>query len=178
MKINELVKAAHENAVEKGFWDNPREIGTLIALIHSEVTEALDTNTCEEFCEELADICIRIFDLCGGLNVDLETILNKAANTVVISTWDATFSTLEKSFNDSHSQILSEQGVALDVHSCLSYALEADRNNNKDDFAVCIAGAFLLTLFWAASRGYKIENALIQKMEKNRQRPRLHGKSY
>ena len=42
MTINELVKNAHENAVKHGFWDNPLDFGTSIALIHSELSEALE----------------------------------------------------------------------------------------------------------------------------------------
>lgn len=40
--INELVKAAHENAVSKGWWDEDRSFGEIIALIHSEASEALE----------------------------------------------------------------------------------------------------------------------------------------
>lgn len=42
MDINEMVKKAHENAVNHGFWDPPLEFGTAIALIHSELSEALE----------------------------------------------------------------------------------------------------------------------------------------
>ena len=42
MEINEMVKKAHENAVNHGFWNPPLEFGTAIALIHSELSEALE----------------------------------------------------------------------------------------------------------------------------------------
>ena len=41
MEINEMVKKAHENAVNHGFWNPPLDFGTAIALIHSELSEAL-----------------------------------------------------------------------------------------------------------------------------------------
>ncbi|EHB65238.1 hypothetical protein [Paenibacillus lactis] len=42
MGINELVKAAHGNVVSKGWWDEDRSFGEIIALIHSEASEALE----------------------------------------------------------------------------------------------------------------------------------------
>ena len=42
MEINELVKKAHENAVNHGFWNPTPAFGTSIALIHSELSEALE----------------------------------------------------------------------------------------------------------------------------------------
>ena len=42
MTISELVTRAHENAVKHGFWDPAPTFGTAIALIHSELSEALE----------------------------------------------------------------------------------------------------------------------------------------
>lgn len=41
-QINELTKAAHENAVSKGWWDPEPSFGEVISLIHSEASEALE----------------------------------------------------------------------------------------------------------------------------------------
>lgn len=75
MRINDLCQEAYAIAKSKGWHDEPRETGTLLALIHSEVSEALEADRRgdkENFAEELADTCIRVFDLCGSMGIDLE----------------------------------------------------------------------------------------------------------
>jgi NTP pyrophosphatase (non-canonical NTP hydrolase) len=78
--INNYCKEAYLIAKSKGWHDEPREMGTILALIHSEVSEALEADrkgNYENFVEELADVCIRVFDLCGAKDIDLETAISK-----------------------------------------------------------------------------------------------------
>jgi NTP pyrophosphatase (non-canonical NTP hydrolase) len=42
--INELAKQIHENAKAHGFFDKERNIGEMLCLIHSEVSEALEAD--------------------------------------------------------------------------------------------------------------------------------------
>ena len=40
--LNELAKEIHQNAVEHGWWDEPRTFWEIVALCHSELSEALE----------------------------------------------------------------------------------------------------------------------------------------
>lgn len=42
MKLNQLSKEIHQNAVNHGWWDDERSFGDIIALCHSELSEALE----------------------------------------------------------------------------------------------------------------------------------------
>ena len=88
MDINKLIEKSHDIAITKGWWDQEREIPELIALIHSELSEALEEyrvsenldiryekNKPEGFVVELADVLIRIFDLSGKYKIDLKKAL-------------------------------------------------------------------------------------------------------
>jgi len=79
--IEKFIKECHSIAKEKGWWDSERNEGELIALMHSELSEALEAMRgharIEDVAEELADCCIRIFDYCGARNIDLEGALIK-----------------------------------------------------------------------------------------------------
>lgn len=101
--LNELRNQVHSNAASKGFWDDEtHNLPEKLALIHSEVSEALEslrsnnwsklepsqlinnTTGTEEFNQlykehikpsfeaELADIIIRTLDLAGFLKIDIE----------------------------------------------------------------------------------------------------------
>tara|TARA_Y100001951_G_scaffold104787_1_gene117867 strand:- start:58220 stop:58588 length:369 start_codon:yes stop_codon:yes gene_type:complete len=73
--VNELVWLCHSRAKDMGWHDKPREIGTDLALIHSEVSEALEgfrKNLMDDHLKqypmplvELADTVIRCFDTVG-----------------------------------------------------------------------------------------------------------------
>lgn len=48
--INELARQVHENAKSKGFFDEPKNIGEMLCLIHSEVSEALEADRMGSYC--------------------------------------------------------------------------------------------------------------------------------
>ncbi len=81
MSIKDYIKKCHKTAKEKGWWDSDRNEGEIIALMHSELSEALEAMRNhlgkDAVAEELADCCIRIFDYCGAREINLEEALLK-----------------------------------------------------------------------------------------------------
>lgn len=70
--LSELVKDIHQNAVKHGWWEEERSFGEIIALCHSELSEALEEYRKGNQPDELADCIIRILDYCGYADIDIE----------------------------------------------------------------------------------------------------------
>jgi len=75
--FNAISSEVHNNAISKGWWNEERNDGEIIALIHSELSEALEAmregdkmdDKVPEFTGvevELADAIIRIMDYAGS----------------------------------------------------------------------------------------------------------------
>lgn len=99
MTIRELQEQAYENSKAHGFYDEERGVPEAIALMHSELSEALEcyrdglapgkvdidtrgpnAGKPEGFGIELADAMIRIADTAHSLGVDLEAMLAMKMN--------------------------------------------------------------------------------------------------
>lgn len=100
-QLNALAEMVHKNAIEHGWWEDDRSFGELMALVHSEVSEALEFArdghqpdeifySCDCLREdrsspccvcgqskidgipvELADVIIRVLDICGRYHIDI-----------------------------------------------------------------------------------------------------------
>lgn len=105
--INQLAKQIHKNNIEKGFYEEPKDIGEMIALIHSEVSEALECDRKgkmtkqsfdmielkegegykayfeaffkDTFEDEMADVFIRLVDLLAYMEINIEEGLKRVA---------------------------------------------------------------------------------------------------
>jgi NTP pyrophosphatase (non-canonical NTP hydrolase) len=97
--VTDLILEAHATATEKGFWDQDRNFGELLMLVVTELGEAMEdyrkgNGPSETWFEpgsdgrdkpcgipsELADVVIRIADICGAHQIDLQAaIMEKLA---------------------------------------------------------------------------------------------------
>jgi hypothetical protein len=87
--LNALAAQIHATAVDRGWYDTPRTFPELIALMHSELSEALEAfrdsgvvgwgpdldGKPEGAVVELADAIIRILDACVYYHVDIHAAL-------------------------------------------------------------------------------------------------------
>lgn len=109
MKLNKFAQEVHENAVKHGWWDEERTFGEIIALCHSELSEALEeyrakrpmmyfvetngfvvTDMSERKYEkpegiavELADCIIRVLDYFGKEELDVDALTQEAMKAVM-----------------------------------------------------------------------------------------------
>lgn len=82
MSIKKLQQKIHQQNIEAGWWEKPREKGTLLCLIHSEISEAMEgerKNLMDDHLPhrkmaevELADAVIRILDYAHAFGYDIE----------------------------------------------------------------------------------------------------------
>ncbi len=80
LSLQEWCDLCHSIAKEKGFWDKDRNMGEALMLIVTELAEAMEgirRQDQDNFREELADTLIRLFDLCGGLGIDIQAQIIK-----------------------------------------------------------------------------------------------------
>lgn len=180
--FNELAKEIHQNAVEHGWWDKEPTFGSLISLMHSELSEALEelrsnrpmmyfveTNGFvvsdmserkdekpEGIAVELADCIIRILDWAGREEVDVDYYIK----------------TMEE--NRYHESVIDDDfgGFIAVCHSLLSGAY-TEKDEVGKSMHLCLEIVYIMD--WATKEGVDMYAIIREKMDYNKTRPYRHG---
>jgi len=162
MNTQQLIERSHRQSVNKGFWEVPMSFHMAMALISSEIMEALeayrkdkmnpdwaDTQAVKDAFEtELADAEVRIADWCGkhGYEIEIEDINY---------TWS-----------------LDEgQNFMLLLEACVNAWRSGDKESSMEDL-------FNIILSYCKHHNIDIEKYIYWKLDYNMSRPYKHGKQF
>ena len=160
MNHQQLIERSHKQACDKGFWETPLTFDMAMALIISEIAEALeayrkgrvnpDWNDQDAiknaFETEIADAIIRIYDWCGGKGYELEE------ETVRIYNWN------------------EDEGY--------NFMGLFRWSTSTTDSEVSIEVLFNLLLSYCKFKNIDIEKYVMWKLDYNLNRPYKHGKQF
>lgn len=163
-----IQKDVHNTAKQKGWWDNERNNGEAIALMHSELSEAF------EGWEELDD---KVPDF-TALEAELADCIIRIMDMAEARSWNVANSLQEELIFLQFSDVISLDRMILHVHLGLSNALEAMRKpkeNEAKEIAKGLADAVAAIMVIQNDFNYKVSDALCAKVEMNKTRERMHG---
>ena len=201
MTIRELAQAVHENAVAHGWWDGKRSLNEIVALIHSEWSEALEEARAGRplvwyACNVEHNPCIPRLDCLNagkesecpsrgkkpeGIAVELIDgcirILDFFGHREIeVDDKDENPVTVESLWNDR--ELMDEvpdtiaDTIAL-LHACTSQTIIDEEHD-----PACLLGAMSIALSWVHAQGIDPLALLLEKHEYNKSRPYKHGKIF
>jgi NTP pyrophosphatase (non-canonical NTP hydrolase) len=190
MNIKELSKKAHEAAVKKGFYDNPdRELSEIIALINSELYEALEAHRKGKLANT------KEFTQCFHLSLsgaETEKEAQKKWNRVFE---DLIKDSLEDEIADTFIRLFDMIGYLNIDTNLLSTDIGNYSTNNSVSHYIIGANCFLceyyrcpdvyniqqfinMLMLLCKKENIDIEKFIKLKMQYNETRPYKHGKKY
>lgn len=177
-KTNEFIDRAYKCACEHGFHDKELSIEHFLMLVITEISEAVEADRKNlhanvagfEKCigltyedrfrnyiknsvdDELADVCIRLYDMCGALGLDIDC---------------------ECGFDAEH-----ESWYMSRTFCELCYSLSARVVGIVDDMSYGVQECLRFCYSIAHVNGIDLERHIELKMQYNESRPVKHGKKY
>ena len=203
MDINQFIQDVHQNAVEHGWWETDREIGEVMALIHSEWSEALEEYragrpmlwravNCD--CTTCANRPVMHNEICEGYQCSE----NHKPEGIAVELIDGCIRILDlfgKNGRVCSSSTIAElinrirannpklnEDTPLPTLVCALHSLTARAGDrcyavtNKAAALSPLEAALGLVFFWTSENGVDPEALMVQKHEFNKSRPYKHGK--
>ena len=178
--IEELCKRSHDTAVAKGWHKEPRSLGEVIALFHSEVSEALECwrdpnrkldeiwhadGKPEGFVIELVDLLIRIGDTVIGMELPVVKYLRESRIVELGSV-------LGEGGNGVNKSSIPDWLSMIHRHLSQAFSMGSGR---PDSVAFFLAKAMEEVGSLCRHHGLDLEKALLLKMDYNDLRSYRHG---
>ena len=206
MLIKELAAMIHQNAVDHGWWDDAHELPELVALIHSEWSEALEEaragsplvwymchNTlmpCAEGCSDYRNGKCAMDDMSKkpeGIAVELIDGCIRILD--VIGYKNAELLDPETGLPSDMASLMDEEVIEANfdlpddppsliawLHAATSQALLEDGDDAERIFY--LTTAMSMALVWVKKQGIDPLALLLEKHEYNKGRPYKHGKKF
>ena len=192
MNLADLQREAHAIAKDHGWWDEERTFGDLIALVHSELSEALEAyredgdtdmhwrwhdqdgkevRRPEGVPSELADVVIRVVDMAERYGMDLTAAVHEAEERYDFdSSFPAHFG-----FGSWISMVHMHLSRAFEVYANGDYIDWPSSTSKDGEQRLQIGAAVRWVQAMAAHYGIDLDAAIEAKMQYNRTRPYRHG---
>lgn len=190
MNLNDFAKEVHQNAVDHGWWDEERTFGEIVALCHSELSEALEEYRAgrpmvygddlwgetrvveppdimalgvkpEGIAVELADCVIRILDWFGKVEADVDQAMREGEELHQYTPF---------------SSKASAGTFIAGLHLSLSFAYWEDLTDPQRCGSMMYLGLCInLIRAWLSEAQVGMDEILRLKHEYNKTRPYRHG---
>lgn len=182
-----FIKRAYTTALDHGFHDEKHSDAHCMMLVLSEIGEMVEadrkgrrafsgdkvdisgksydewfeSNIKDTLEDELADVCIRIFDFCG-----LRRFVPTMSSTGVID-MDAEFD-----------RIFGGMSICEQCYSLCNLLMDVTRFASPDEKQRALGSVLSFAVSFARRHGIDLEWHIERKMSYNENRARLHGKGY